>query len=290
MSQNFAENWKKLNTSSLSKTSFDSHLKQNIQILKTLQNILINAVSELYGTSEKNDKYKKIVDLILLRINGIISEKDLSLDFVYQNIESTINDFLKNNIVNNSSSINISNDKNIDNNAKHNNIRNLLNCIVDNLTNISIDNKKTKNLKQSSNKTTFKNKKESLNLNILDKLNFNLKRLNNYCDITYVLQNFILKTFSNNVFLKSINISKSTINQLKFNLIFISTINEEFIYTCNLNYTKIYDKYVQYLNLINTNNISNYKIFKKAFRRKSIFEKIFDKINDNSIVKKHVLK
>ena len=115
MSQNFAENWKKLNTSSLSKTSFDSHLKQNIQILKTLQNILINAVSELYGTSEKNDKYKKIVDLILLRINGIISEKDLSLDFVYQNIESTINDFLKNNIVNNSSSINISNDKNIDN-------------------------------------------------------------------------------------------------------------------------------------------------------------------------------
>lgn len=290
MSQNFAENWKKLNTSSLSKTSFDSHLKQNIQILKTLQNILINAVSELYGTSEKNDKYKKIVDLILLRINGIISEKDLSLDFVYQNIESTINDFLKNNIVNNSSSINISNDKNIDNNAKHNNIRNLLNCIVDNLTNISIDNKKTKNLKQSSNKTTFKNKKESLNLNILDKLNFNLKRLNNYCDITYVLQNFILKTFSNNVFLKSINISKSTINQLKFNLIFISTINEEFIYNCNLNYNKIYDKYVQYLNLINTNNISNYKIFKKAFRRKSIFEKIFDKINDNSIVKKHVLK
>lgn len=294
MSQNFAENWKKLNTSSLSKTSFNSHLKQNIQILNSLKNILIKAISELYGTAEKDDKYKKIVDLIILRINGIISEKDLSLDFVYENIASTINDFLKTNNSNNNSNNNSFSNKNIDNNTTttNTNIINLLNCIIDNLSNISIENKKTKKLKHSLKKTTSENKKDSLNsnINILDKLNFNLKRLNNYCDITNVLQKFILKTFNNNVFLKSINISKSTINQLKFNLIFISVINEEFIYKYNIAYNKIYDKYIYYLNLININNINNYKIFKKAFRRKSIFEKIFNKINDNSTVKKQVLK
>ena len=87
-----AQNWKQIDTSAIDKVQSSS---KNKQLINDIKKIVSSAVISLYGNAQTDDKYIKIVNLIMLRIEAALADLTIDDTDVLNDIQTTLNNKLE---------------------------------------------------------------------------------------------------------------------------------------------------------------------------------------------------
>lgn len=293
----FAQNWKKLNTSQIQNTTSSSDEASDISIINDIKSVLITAINCIYGTSQTDNKYLKIVDLILLRITALIKETSIPITDAYEIITSTIEQFFL------ELDKNLTDYSNVVLNSKEN-ILALTNNITENLS----SNKETEDntseetiTKENTDEELKKDNEETKNLSITEQLqlvNDKIVQLEKNTNIVQFIQNFFDKNFGSNKLKQNkkngyepIKITKALLNDIKLNILFVIELNKTYI---SFVQKHLNSNIALKIEKITDKQKDIYKLAKKTFVRKTIFDYVIDYIKDkfkkrftNSITKKN---
>ena len=192
-----AANWKALDLSKIDKIQSSSN--KHKQLFNDIKELIKNAINCIYGTAQTEDKYVKIVNLIMLRIQGALETLNIDNELIIENIQKTISDCLAKYDISNKNTNTESNknksESTEDDSTKNIDTKTIIKDLTDSIQN-SIQENIQQNNKESNNKKTEKtttNKSKSSNTDISRSIN---KILTNVDENLKKLEKTIISNFN----------------------------------------------------------------------------------------------
>ena len=159
-----AANWKALDLSKIDKIQSSSN--KHKQLFNDIKELIKNAINCIYGTAQTEDKYVKIVNLIMLRIQGALETLNIDNELIIENIQKTISDCLAKYDISNKNTNTESNknksESTEDDSTKNIDTKTIIKDLTDSIQN-SIQENIQQNNKESNNKKTEKTMSGSRN-------------------------------------------------------------------------------------------------------------------------------